>query len=357
MGEVLGLGLTHQPSLCARELRPGSFKRAMADPGLAPELRDPANWPAQLRKEWSDDEGGAAGVTHRDELIEEFRLLRSTLDRFDPDVVLIWGDDQYERLTEECIPPFCIVAQDEFVLDPWQHFTKPNVWAEPAEATFRIPGNRGAAKAVVSGLLDRNIDMSYSYASGRGLGHAFINTVLYLDWDRHGFAYPIIPCTVNCYGSLLVAAGGDRLGLSNGVPEEDLDPPSPTPGRCFDVGAAIAGVVRETDLRVALIASSSWSHAFLTRKHSYLYPDTEADLALFDAFERGDYEAWRQTDRKTVEASGQHEMLNWFCLAGAVSALGLRPTHLRYVRSQLFNSGKAFAIFESRAREGRDSTS
>ena len=34
---------------------------------------------------------------------------------------------------------------------------------------------------------------------------------------------------------------------------------------------------------VALIASSSWSHAFLTPKNHLLYPDVEADRALYRA--------------------------------------------------------------------------
>ena len=247
------------------------------------------------------------------------------------------------------MPPFCLVAQDEFVFDPWQHFTAPNYWDEPPDKEFVVPGNRQAVKSVVEGLMDSNFDVSYSYRSDRGVGHAFVNTVLYLDWDRKGFPYPIAPCLVNCYGRMVISSHGSRLPLDADLAASELDPPSPTPARCFDLGAAIARVTADSDLRVALVASSSWSHAFLTRKNWYLYPDSEADAGLYQALSRGDYAAWRNVDRDRIEADGQHEMLNWFCLVGAIDALQLQTSHLAYVDSQLFNSDKAFGVFKTDA--------
>ena len=77
--------------------------------------------------------------------------------------------------------------------------------------------------------------------------------------------------------------------------------------------------------RVALVASSSWSHAFLTPKHHLLYPDVDADRALYDTCgsattRPGGGRRWR-----AIEESGQQEMLNWMCLAGAMAELGRRP--------------------------------
>ena len=349
MGQILGLGTSHQPTIAARQLQPFSFKRTLADPGLPERLRDPANWPSKLRNEWSDDEGLAAGVAHREALIEQFRIVRAALDDFNPDLVLIWGDDQYERIREDNVPPFILLAQDQFVLQPWQEFRTPNVWDEPTDAEFVVPGKFKAAKSLVEGLLDRHFDMSYSYSSDRGMGHSIANTVVYLDWDRRGWPYPILPCLVNCYGRLLIGSHGYRLPLDSELGPEDLDPPSPTPARCFELGAAIARVLAESDLRVALVASSSWSHAFLTRKNWYLYPDFEADQTMFEALDRGDFGTWRSVDRKSIEESGLQEMLNWFCLAGAIDALGLEKKHLAYVGTHLFNSGKAFAVYETPA--------
>ncbi len=77
--------------------------------------------------------------------------------------------------------------------------------------------------------------------------------------------------------------------------------------------------------RVALVASSSWSHAFLTPKNYLLHPDVDADRALYEKLRVGDYEAWRKTPLASMEESGQQEMLNWMCLAGAMAELERRP--------------------------------
>jgi hypothetical protein len=97
---------------------------------------------------------------------------------------------------------------------------------------------------------------------------------------------------------------------------------------------------------VALIASSSWSHAFLTPKNHLLYPDVAADRALYEKLRDGDYQAWRQTPLSALEESGQQEMLNWMCLAGAMAELGRRPQEAEFVQTYIFNSSKCFAFFK-----------
>jgi hypothetical protein len=98
--------------------------------------------------------------------------------------------------------------------------------------------------------------------------------------------------------------------------------------------------------RVALIASSSWSHAFLTAKHHFLYPDIEADRVLYEALRAGEYDTWRKTTLAAIEESGQQEMLNWMCLAGAMAELGRRPDEAELIQTYIFNSSKCFAIFQ-----------
>src|SRR5207253_3254173 len=158
-----------------------------------------------------------------------------------------------------------------------------------------------------------------------GLGHAFIRVVLYLDYDRQGWPYPVIPFHVNAYGANLVRSRGGVAHLFSNDEVETNPPPAPSPARCFALGQAVARVMRASPWRVALVASSSWSHAFLTRKHYYLYPDHDADRALYAALRDGDYDAWRGYSLGAVEESGQHELLSWFCLAGAMAELGRRP--------------------------------
>jgi hypothetical protein len=50
-------------------------------------------------------------------------------------------------------------------------------------------------------------------------------------------------------------------------------------------------------------------------------------------------------------------MLNWFCLAGAMRELGLPLDWSAFTATDVFNSNKCFAVFQtdnSNKRDGRD---
>ena len=114
----------------------------------------------------------------------------------------------------------------------------------------------------------------------------------------------------------------------------------------MDVGAATARVLRDSDWRVALIASSSWSHAFLCDKTWRLHPDMESDRRLYAALEQGDYASWQDVTLGELEDAGQQEVLTWFALVGAMAELGHSPSWTTLVESHIFNSNKVFALFE-----------
>src|SRR5882672_5010757 len=102
MAEVLGLGLTHYPMLLGRDQHMAALlKTSMKDPDIPDDVKDPANWSELGRKEWSEDGGTAAAAVHRAKLRTDFDRCRAALDEFEPDVVLVWGDDQYENFREE----------------------------------------------------------------------------------------------------------------------------------------------------------------------------------------------------------------------------------------------------------------
>jgi hypothetical protein len=124
------------------------------------------------------------------------------------------------------------------------------------------------------------------------------------------------------------------------------DPPSPSPRRCFDLGRAVARYAARSPYRVALCASSSWSHAFLVDKTWRLYPDIPSDRRLYEALQRGDLASWRDVSLAAVEDAGQQELLNWFCLAGAMHELGGKLAWSDFVETHIFNSNKVTAVFE-----------
>jgi hypothetical protein len=353
MGEVLGIGLSHYPPLSLRDEDMASILRrfALQDPAVPDEAKDPSNWPELMRREWGHDEGRASAATHRAELLDAFRKLRRLLDEFAPDAIVIWGDDQYENFKEDIVPPYAVLALPDMELRPWADAGdsadvrgRPNAWDEPPETTLSVRGRPDIAKELVTGLLDRKIDVSYAYRTLHhpGLPHAFLNAVLYLDYDRMGFDHPVIPFSINCYGRRVIA---DKGFVSNLGDDLDPDPPSPRPDRLMEVGAATAEVLASNDWRVALMASSSWSHAFLCDKHLRLRPDTPSDRKLYDAMVAADYDVWRSCQLDDIEDAGQHELLNWFPLLGAMEALGHRVSWSCFVETDVFNSNKVFATF------------
>src|SRR5437879_11163021 len=90
----------------------GILRTILRDPGLPERYRDPANWPAPMRREYGDDGGTASAAAHRAWLVRHFRDARKTLDDFRPDVVVIWGDDQRsEEHTSELQSPMYVVCR------------------------------------------------------------------------------------------------------------------------------------------------------------------------------------------------------------------------------------------------------
>jgi hypothetical protein len=342
MAEILALGISHYPPLAGPDARMAFILKAMLkNPKLPAELRDPSGWPEAMRAEWGDDEGAAAACRHRAALVAALMKTRAALDAFKPDLVVIWGDDQYENFKEDVVPPYCVSAYDSFKI-----MVPPgNVWGEAAGELFEAPGHKVAAKHLTTGLIEAGFDTAYAYKPlHHPLGHAFSNALLYLDYHRTGFRYPIIPMSINCYGSRVISQRGGFPNFDRDLADHDLDPPAPTPRRLFDLGAETARIMADSPWRVALLASSGWSHAFLTEKNHFLWPDTPADATMYEALRTGDYAAWRETPAASVEDSGQQEILNWMCLAGALDALDRRPEWTDFIDTWIFNSSKAFLI-------------
>jgi len=107
MGEILGVGCTHRPLM----LRPNEdwtfmMRAALDDPAMPPEMKNPANWPAPLREELGNDWGASAAARGREVYRAHFAEARRVIDEFQPDLIVMWGDDQYENFKEDIVPPF-----------------------------------------------------------------------------------------------------------------------------------------------------------------------------------------------------------------------------------------------------------
>lgn len=353
MGEILGLGISHYPGFMYDDDDMAQRLRNTLTSRKVPEaMRDPKNWPQRMQDEWGDDEGRAFAVTHRKEFVDGVRRLREGLDAFNPDAVVIFGDDQYENFREDLVPPFAVYIRDEFVTRPFARgrfggADESNVWGLPKDWELRTPGSPDVARYLTKGLLDSDYPMPYSYQGHHidGLGHAFANTVIYLDYDRQGWTYPVIPVHVNAYGSDVVRHRGGSAHLFT---EEEVvpDPPAPSPNAAFTLGQLVGRLIKESPYRIAVIGSASWSHAFLTAKNHFVYPDLPSDELRYQQMIDRDWDALRALTIPDLEEAGQHELLNWMPFFGAMDAVGAVPTWSNLVRSYVMNSSKALAIFE-----------
>lgn len=123
MAEVLGLGLTHHPMLAGADTHMANLlKTTLKDPDIPADREVPENWPELAQQEWGDDEGTAAAARHRARLRAGLDGCQEALDEFQPDVVVVWGDDQYENFREEIIPSFCVLAYDDTEVDAFATF-------------------------------------------------------------------------------------------------------------------------------------------------------------------------------------------------------------------------------------------
>lgn len=352
MGEILGIGCTHGPHLAMLDERMADiyFRRNLNSPETPDFWKDPKNWPQGMREEWGDDEGVTAARKHRAELVKGFREARQALDAFKPDFVLIFGDDQYENFKEDVIPPYCVYALEDVDFTQRRRQEgppnpdRPNL---PPQEPLIVKGHKAAGSHIARELILRGFDVACSWRPhhSESLGHAFGSTVRYLDWDKKGFDYPVIPFHVNCYGAdLRVPVEGQERVIGRRVENVPVEPPpSPPPWRCYDLGKEVARIIRESPWRAAVIGSSSWSHASLTQKTHYMHPDLDADRQRYGELKSGQQHKWRDLDPEQVRDSGQHEILNWVCLAGAMD--GRKGDVLAHSETYIFNSTKTVALF------------
>jgi Catalytic LigB subunit of aromatic ring-opening dioxygenase len=353
MGEILGIGTTHHPGLTATDENfSKTWQTIINAPRIDPKWKDRRNWPAGMLDEVGNDMGLSAAKRYHERCWKNFRAQRKIIDDFKPDFIVIIADDQYENFRETIIPPFCVFGlDDDFEQEVWNHGfakTRPNYWGEPHDWKLKIHGHRDGAKYLTAGLLNRGVSMPYAYKllHSEILAHGFNYTVLYLDCDRKGFGHPVVPFHVNCYGSSVISAEGAFAHLFKEPPHVAIpDPPGPNPALCYEVGARMAETLAESPYRTVIMASSSWSHCFLSPKMGYVIPDHQDDRKMFAALKDGDYETWRGRTIEEVEAAGHHELLNWHVLAGAMGHLKRKPVILDYFETFIFQSDKCFCTF------------
>lgn len=227
------------------------------------------------------------------------RHLAATIERAQPDVLVVIGDDQNELFGTTNIPAVAVFTGDELVTYP-KNEVNPDLpeWYREANRGYKMdtvhshPGAPQLATALIEGLIVAGVEVAIAREvvdpRQAGFGHAF---GFVIDRFCTDVKTPILPILLNTY----------------------FPPNVPRPSRCYDIGRIIAEVIAQIPggQRVAVIASGGLTHFAV---------DEALDRHVIGAFRKHDAEALRTLPPMGLR-SGNSEILNWIMAAGALEHL------------------------------------
>lgn len=253
----------------------------------------------------------------------EMQRIREAIAQARLDALIVVGDDQKELFHEDNQPAI-LIYRGETIRNVPLNRAKPGAeWAKNASARYYetqkprdYPVDAALANHLIMSLMDNEFDISSAdfLAEGKGEGHAFgfVHNRLLLDKDL-----PVVPVFLNTY----------------------YPPNQPTPRRCHNLGRQIRSAVEAygADLRVGIIASGGLSHFTI---------DEEFDAQVMAALKHKDADRLGALPRNQLN-SGNSEIRNWICMAGATEHLTLKSMeYLPAYRTRAgTGTGLCFAIW------------
>jgi hypothetical protein len=155
MAEILGPGVTHSPLLLGTDQRMAAIlERVLQSPRLPDQSRQPSSWPAPMRHEWEEHRAGRAAPVHRLRSVEGFRAARAALAAFNPEFMMIFGDDQYENFREDGLAAFAVFALDEIESRPYVRTGTAIAWSEPADTVVKTKGHPAGGRYLAKALTE-----------------------------------------------------------------------------------------------------------------------------------------------------------------------------------------------------------
>jgi hypothetical protein len=230
--------------------------------------------------------------------MEAIAKLRQKIEAFDPDVLIVVGDDQHENLVDDNMPPFSIYMGEEVEASvSLRYLNQPK---SENRTKYRVDAK--LAGALVAGLMDDGFDPAYSKRTryDGGLGHAFARVLKFLTPDA---SRRIIPVMVNTYY-----------------------PPAPSAHRCAQFGVALAKLVGRFPSadRVVVIGSGGLSHTKI---------DEQLDERFIRALQHNDTD-YMSAMPASVLVEGTSEIRNWIVTAAAANCSGTMVDYFPLYRTR-----------------------
>ncbi|MBM2805849.1 MAG: protocatechuate 3,4-dioxygenase [Deltaproteobacteria bacterium] len=200
-----------------------------------------------------------------------------------PDVAIVIGDDQHEQFFEENMPMFSIYYNETVEQKVRAAHGRASWWnvaaAHPDEVQKVSPAHPELARHLIKALIAKGFDIATSnkLRSQIGVGHAYTFVINHILAGDSMPIVPMVPLSINAF----------------------FPPNQPLPGRCYDLGKALAEAVK------------SWRRMSL------------------DGLLQQDREKLSRLPLERLMVLGTGEILNWITAAGAMEHL--HPTLLNYV--------------------------
>lgn len=258
---------------------------------------------------------------NKETFVRKYANIQRSLDELDrtfaqvnPDLVVMFGDDQDELFFDDNYPSISVYWGESIKLIPRvgrQNGTAATNIAASVYGTEELdyPVDSALGKHIIETLMDRDFDVAHSRYQREEYGGTIGPSGWYLDYQRttkprrqgasHAFAFPIrrwfhgnlppcVPITINtCY------------------------PPNwISPRRAYALGRAVRAAIEswDNDARVAIVTSGGLSHFVV---------DEEIDRMALQGLTGADGEILTSLPRHRLQ-SATTEILNWVAAAGAM---------------------------------------
>ena len=310
---VLGIGCTHTPQLHTPAALWDIRARRDAEDGVPLWYRGRRMTYAEVATERShQDLAAQTSLAIRETRLEKsHRAIGALADVFaevDPDVTVIFGNDQNEIFLDDLKPAFTIMGAVEFENMPRTEdqverlppgIALSDTGHLPDAGTILMPGHPALAKHIAAECSAAGFDVAFSRRQVRadparaqtsGMPHAYGFVYKQLFRDR-----PVahVPVDTNTF----------------------FPPNQPSVRRCLGFGSAVGKAIHSWSeaLRVAVIASGGLSHFVV---------DEDFDRDIMAAMARNDFAHLATYDEGYFQA-GSSEIKSWIVAGGAMQASGL----------------------------------
>ena len=239
---------------------------------------------------------GPAGRRMVEALMERVRAVGARLAGERPDALIVVADDHLNVFSFNAVPAICVRIGRHVERMAQDH---PVAFDRALEGLpDRYPLHETLAGRLLEQGLEAGFDLAMSWEAP--LDHAFLSPATTLCPDG---VPPLVPIFVNCFVA-----------------------PQPTPRRCYAFGQHVARVVADGPWTVAVIATGGMSHFPRLAYDRVGTSDVAFDRKVLGWMESADHDALCALTVDELDETGEHELLNWMVLLGAVGRVPAR-TH------------------------------